>query len=43
MIFDLKTFKSPWAKAMACRRKKISTKPFDIKIGFKNTLGPVIA
>lgn len=43
LLFDFKTGKSPRSKAMACRWKKISTKPFDIKIGFKNALGPVIA
>ena len=27
---------------MACRRKKISKKPFDIQVSFKNAQGPVI-
>lgn len=26
---------------MKCRIAKVLTKPFDIKIGFKNALGPV--
>lgn len=42
LLFDLKTFKSPWGKAMVCRAKKILKKPFDIKISFKNALGPIV-
>ena len=41
LIFDFKTFKSPWGKAMICWAKKIFKKPFDIKVSFKNSLGPV--
>ena len=41
LIFDLKTFKSPWMKAMKCWAEKVMEKPFSIKIGFDNALGPV--
>ncbi|MEI6118604.1 MAG: hypothetical protein WCP92_05260 [bacterium] len=27
---------------MKCRAKKIFKKPFDIKVSFKNSLGPVV-
>ncbi|MEI6774302.1 MAG: hypothetical protein WCL18_05980 [bacterium] len=42
LIFDLKTFKSPWIKAMGCWIKKVIKKPLDIKVSFKNSLGPVV-
>ena len=42
LLFDFKTFTSPWGKAIICRAKKIWKKPFDIKISFKNSLGPVV-
>jgi hypothetical protein len=41
LLFDFKDFSSPWIKAMKCRAQQILKKPFDIKIGFKNALGPV--
>lgn len=40
LLFDLKTFSSPWIKAMACRAKTIKHS-LDIKIWFKHALGPV--
>ena len=42
LLFDFKTFSSPWGKAMVCWAKKILKKPFDIKISFANALGPVV-
>ena len=36
-----KAISSPWFNAMKCRTQKIAEKPFDIKIGFDNALGPV--
>lgn len=41
LLFDFKTFSSPWGKAMVCWAKKTWKKPFDIQISFKNALGPV--
>jgi len=41
LLFDFKTFKSPWLKAMQCRAEKIWKNPFDIKLSFNNALGPV--
>ncbi|MEI7918877.1 MAG: hypothetical protein WCH65_01320 [bacterium] len=38
LLFDIKTFSSPWMKAMKCRITKVIQKPLDIKIGFKNAL-----
>jgi len=42
LLFDFKTFKSPWGAAMKCWMQKILKKPFDIKVSFKNAQGPVV-
>lgn len=42
LLFDFKTFSSPWGKAMKCWIQKVIKKPFDIKISFKNAVWPVI-
>jgi len=42
LLFDFKTFSSPWMKAMVCWAKKVWKKPLDIKVSFKNALGPVV-
>jgi len=43
LLFDFKTFSSPWAKAMKCRAQKILEKPFKFEISFKNAQWPVFA
>lgn len=42
LLFDFKTFSSPWSKAMVCWAKKVWKKPLDIKVSFKNALGPIV-
>lgn len=42
LIFDFKTFSSPWIQAMKCWAEKILKKPFDIQISFKEALGPTV-
>ncbi|MCX6825442.1 MAG: VCBS repeat-containing protein [candidate division SR1 bacterium] len=42
LLFDISTMSSPWMKAMKCRGKQILKKPFDIKISFANSVGPIV-
>lgn len=42
LLFDFKTFSSPWIQAMKCWAEKILEKPFDIQINFKEALGPTV-
>jgi hypothetical protein len=42
LLVKLSPLSSPWMKAMACWWKQISKKPLDIKVSFKNALGPVV-